>query len=224
MKQRKLVIFDWDGTLMDSIEHIVDSLQYAMQCMQIEVRDRDTARNIIGLGMRESVEALYPDYADQPGFIQRFVDCYREAYLDPRQQTPLFPGVEQTLAELKQQGYRLAVATSKSRRGLDRALQETALSEYFCASRCADETRSKPHPDMLHAILQDLRLSAAEAVMVGDTEYDMEMARQAGMDSVAVTYGVHDRQRLAKYSPLACIDSLRELASHVGPYRGRQVC
>ncbi len=200
---------------MDSIEHIVDSLQHAMRCMQLEMRDRAAARNIIGLGMRESVAALYPEHVDRPGFVQRFVDCYREAYLDPRQQTPLFPGVEQTLAELKRQGYRLAVATSKSRRGLDRALQQTALAEYFCASRCADETRSKPHPDMLYAILEELALSPGDAVMVGDTEYDMEMARQAGMDAVAVSYGVHDPQRLARYSPLACIDALHELPGAV---------
>jgi phosphoglycolate phosphatase len=140
------------------------------------------------------------------------VDRYREHFLhQDRTDMPLFPGVRAGLADLAQRGYLLAVATGKARRGLQRVLAETGLEELFVVSRCADETFSKPHPQMLIDILDFTGVEAQAALMVGDTVYDMQMARSARVDGLAVSYGVHDRQRLLEHAPVACLDSFHEV-------------
>jgi phosphoglycolate phosphatase len=211
MKPRhELIIFDWDGTLMDSVAKIV-------RCFSAALADTDTPdpgeaaiRHIIGLGLEESMTALLPQ-ADAARRA-RVVERYREHFLHlDRTGMELFPGVRQGLEALAEQGYLLAVATGKARRGLDRVLRDTGTAHLFCATRCADEAFSKPHPRMLEDILEQTGIDAGRALMIGDTTYDMQMARHAGMDGLAVTYGVHDRGLLGEHAPLACLDSFEEV-------------
>jgi phosphoglycolate phosphatase len=205
----RLIVFDWDGTLMDSETQIVHSLLGAIADMELEARSVEQCRNIIGLGLREAVVALYPGTDD--GFAERFVERYRHHWFRISNDSELFPGARETLLLLKEAGFLLAVATGKGRIGLDRVLHQTGLNDVFASTRCADETRSKPHPQMLQEILRELGIDAGQAMMVGDTEYDMDMAREAGVHSIAVSYGVHDRLRLMQGGPLVCLDTISEL-------------
>ncbi len=201
-----LIVFDWDGTLMDSAAKIV-------RCFQLGARDAGVVpppdhaiRNIIGLGLQDSLDALLPS-ADEITRL-RVVEHYRRHFIHlDTTETPLFPGVTEGLGALSAAGFRLAIATGKARRGLDRVLRDSAISHYFCATRCADESQSKPHPQMLHDLLGFTDVTADRALMVGDTTYDLQMALAASMESVAVTYGAHERERLLLHSPLACVDS-----------------
>ena len=206
----KLLVFDWDGTLMDSEAHIVSCMQFAITSLALEPRSADQVKNIIGLGLHEAVVGLYPD-ADAT-LVRALADRYREHWLAGNQQSQLFPGVEDTLRLLKDEGFRLAVATGKGRCGLDKVLEETGLSGLFDATRCSDETRSKPHPMMLEQIMSELNIAPDQTIMVGDTEYDMAMARNAQAHAVAVSYGVHEWPRLAQHAPLTCLDRFTELS------------
>ncbi len=205
----KLIVFDWDGTLMDSETQIVHSLLNAIADLGVASRNADQCRDIIGLGLREAIQALYP--GENEAFTARFVERYRHHWFASAQDSDLFPGARETLEVLHEAGFTLAVATGKGRVGLDRVLQHTRMHALFATTRCADESRSKPHPQMLEEILRQLRIEPAQALMVGDTEYDMRMARQAGVHPVAVSYGVHERQRLARFDPLVCLDNISEL-------------
>lgn len=210
MKQRRyeLLIFDWDGTLIDSEAKIVACLQSAMRDVGLPVLDPATISNIIGLGMRESLETLFPAESDKT--YQAMIDQYRLHFFSGDSSQP-FAGVPEILAELNQQDYFMAVATGKGRHGLDKALHETGFKQWFHLTRCADETRSKPHPQMLEEILDVLGMEPSQALMIGDTEYDLQMAQNAGMASVAVTYGVHDTTRLLACEPQTCLTDLSEL-------------
>lgn len=206
----KLIVFDWDGTLMDSEAKIVASARAASADLSMPPLAPERVRNIIGLGLREAVECLYPDGDED--FYRQFVERYRYHFLVGDQTPmPLFAGAGDTLNALCDQGYMLAVATGKSRRGLDRVLDETGLRRHFLASRCADEAPSKPHPRMLEELMEELGVAGNETLMVGDTEYDLQMARNAGTRAVGVSYGVHGRERLLQFAPLACLDDISEL-------------
>lgn len=209
-KAYQLLVFDWDGTLMDSTARIVSCLRGAIADTGAELRDETALRDIIGLGLDEAILALYPE-ADAR-FLTDFRDAYREHFLE-RDETPsvLFPGVAELLASLEAAGFWMAVATGKSRRGLDRVLEETGLHRHFLATRCADETFSKPHPAMLHELMHELGRDPGETLMIGDSEYDMLMASNAGTDRLGVTYGVHGGRRLAQHDPVALMDDLRGL-------------
>jgi phosphoglycolate phosphatase len=207
----RVLIFDWDGTLMDSEAHIVQSMVSAMEELGTEVLDARTIGNVIGLGMREAVHTLFPERRDE-AFVKAFVDAYRSYFFAPDAPQALFPGAVSTLRDLRADGYRLAVATGKSRKGLDLALEQTGLGDLFNVTRAADETASKPDPRMLREILAELGADADEAIMIGDTAFDMEMARNAGTHAVAVSYGVHDTARLMAYQPLTCLDELPTLS------------
>lgn len=211
----KCLIFDWDGTLMDSVMHIVDSMRRVILALELEPRTDDEMKNIIGLGMREAIYALYPDQ-QTTAFADRFTTEYRTHFFAENAPQQLFSGVITTLEELKKKGYYLAIATGKSRRGLDQVLTETGIGDLFLQSRCADETRSKPHPQMLEEILLDLDMQPQQALMIGDTEYDMEMARNAGVIPMGVSYGVHEPQRLQKYQPVHILDRIEELPVWLG--------
>jgi len=210
MRSKQLIIFDWDGTLMDSINHIVDSMRYAIQAMDLETRTTEQLRDIIGLGMKEAIFRLYPDQQTSD-FANQFSAAYRENFFIEQAPQSLFDGVENTLQSLIDQDYLLAVATSKSRHGLDKVMSQTGLAEYFVTSRCADETRSKPHPQMLLEILESQQIAAEDAMMIGDTEYDLEMAVQARVLPVGVSYGVHTIERLNKYNPAHILDNITHL-------------
>lgn len=214
-----VVIFDWDGTLMDSEARIVSCLRSAIADLGLAERDRQDLSNIIGLGLREAIETLYPGLPDPDQ--HQLTDRYRHYFLHADDTPmPLFDGARETVQTLAEQGYLLAVATGKARRGLNRALEQTGMAELFHGSRCADECFSKPHPAMLEEILDQFGASPIEAVMIGDTEYDMQMATNAGVDAIAVSYGVHSLERLNRHGPVASIDHIRELPSVIAAGRG----
>lgn len=199
-----VVIFDWDGTLVDSVDHIAASLEQAAADLEYPQRTREELRHIVGLGMQEALEHLYP------GISQREITELREAYARyffSRDTTPddLFPGIDGVLDRLRGESRRMAVATGKSRPGLDRGLVSSRLGPYFELTRCANETASKPDPLMLRQILDATGVSANRAVMVGDTIYDMEMARRLGMPAIGVTWGVHSEDQLAEHGPLEIV-------------------
>ena len=211
-KAYELLIFDWDGTLMDSAERIVRCFQAAAHDCGWRALADEAIRKTIGLGVAEALARLLPGEVDTRR--RAIAARYREHFLRLNDTpTPLFPGVAAGLEGLRARGYRIAVATGKSRIGLDAALEASGTRALFCTTRCADETRSKPDPLMLHEILAETGVRAADALMVGDTSYDIEMAARAGIDSVAVTYGVHDLAELRIHEPRLCVQTFPELCA-----------
>lgn len=208
-KQYELLIFDWDGTLMDSAGHIVDSLQKACRDIGIPVPDERACRQIIGLGLTQALQALLPDLPE--GDYPRLVERYRHHYLGRDAEIPLFGGVQEGIRELHGAGFILAVATGKSLKGLERALEYSQLGPYFSATRCADQTHSKPHPAMVQEILEELMLEPGQALVIGDTSHDMLMAANAGVDRLGVSYGAHLPQDLYEHAPVAVLDNFAEL-------------
>ena len=208
-QQFDLIVFDWDGTLMDSTAHIARSIQAACRDLGVPVPADDAARYVIGLGLRDALQIAAPslDPADYPRLAER----YRFHYLIKDAQTELFAGVRELLAELREQGYLLAVATGKSRVGLNRALDEVRLTSVFDGTRCADETFSKPHPAMLHELTRELGQDLERTVMIGDTTHDLQMATNAGAAGVAVTYGAHPLDALVKLEPRFVAESVGAL-------------
>lgn len=213
-RQYDLIVFDWDGTLMDSEAKIVRCMQAAAADVGIADPGADAIRNIIGLGLGEAMQSLFP--AELAAGHARLVERYRVHFLElDSTDMPLFPGVAEDLARLNDQGYLLAIATGKARRGLNRVLDETGMRHLFASSRCADEAFSKPHPKMLEDILDETGIEAGRALMVGDTVYDMQMARNAQVAGLAVSYGVHARERLLECGALACLDSFPDVCEWV---------
>lgn len=209
-KSIKLLVFDWDGTLADSTTSIVTAMQATIVESGMEPRGNNEIMNIIGLGLQEAVSALYPELnsADREDLAQKYRLNYSRANSG---KTRLFPGVVTTLKHLNKLDYHMAIATGKSRKGLDNSLSETGVAEYFLFSRCADETVSKPHPQMLMDIMDELDVKPEQTVMIGDSEYDLQMAHSAGVRPVAATYGSQAREHLLKYSPIVCLDEITEL-------------
>ena len=212
--QHKLIVFDWDGTLMDSEARIVACMQGTIDDLALPARSDDQIRNIIGLGLREAVNALYPELSDQD--YHSLVERYRYHFLvGDRTPSLLFDGVTTLLSSLLDKGHFLAVATGKGRAGLDKVLDESELQTTFHATRCADESFSKPHPQMLLDIMVELGMDSSDTLMVGDTEYDLQMANNAGTPSVGVSYGVHSKQRLLDCGPINCVDTVAELTDYL---------
>lgn len=203
-------IFDWDGTLCDSTPKIVRCMQMAAHQVGLPELEDAKVMNVIGLGLPEAIASLYPD---APGSVAELLsDAYSKCFIaDDASPSPFFDGVEETLHLLRERGFHLAVATGKSRRGLDRVLTQMGLGNFFHGSRCADETASKPHPKMLYELLDELRYQPETAIMIGDTEYDMDMARQAAIPRIAVSYGAHHIDRLRPYEPKLCIDRFAQI-------------
>jgi len=206
-----LLIFDWDGTLADSITRIVESISVAAERCDLPALDADRIKGIIGLGLPEAIAVLYPHLAD----IKQ-VEAFRRAYADhylllEAEPSKLFPGVAQALQHFRDRGHLLSVATGKGRRGLDRALAGQGWADFFDVTRCADETASKPDPMMIHEILAYCGVSPSRALMIGDSVFDLEMARRAGVDSVAVSYGAQPLEVLMSCSPCKTINQFSEL-------------
>jgi len=211
----ELIVFDWDGTLVDSRQVIVETMRASLREVGLAELPGEELQQVIGLGLREAIQALAPG-ADE-GTRDRLQDAYARRFKDySARDMPFFPGVAEGLEALHRQGRFMAVATGKSRRGLDRMLEEWGLRDRFVATRCADETRSKPDPRMLHELLEATGADPRRAVLVGDTQFDMEMADRAGMYRIAVTYGVHSPGRLASGSPHAWADTFAEVLAHLG--------
>jgi phosphoglycolate phosphatase len=207
----RLLVFDWDGTLMDSIGTIVACTQATIRELDLGELPERTIRGTIGLGLRETIDILSPGCDEE--MYGRILDGYRKHWHSAYRDMPLlFGGVGEMLSALADEGYLMAVATGKSRRGLDYALEQTGLRGLFHATRTADEAFSKPHPQMLLEILDELGVAPRDAVMIGDTTYDLEMARSARTPAVGVTSGGHSREELEQLGPLACLDQVVELA------------
>ncbi|GHD45173.1 phosphoglycolate phosphatase [Marinobacter persicus] len=210
-----LVIFDWDGTLVDSVEHIADSLHQAATELGFPALERAAYRDIIGLGIVEALEQLYPGIsADE---LQQMREGYAR-YFFKKQTGPqnVFAGMADVVADLRVSGRACSVATGKSRRGLEGALVSSGLGQHFEITRCADETRSKPDPLMLQEILAHYGHRPEQAVMIGDTRYDLEMAQRLGMPSIGVEWGVHGREVLEQFKPRAVVSSVDELRTVLG--------
>ena len=212
MSQRfDLLIFDWDGTLHNSIAQIVDSLLFAAAAHQQRL-SAEAARHCIGLGLDEVMQQLFPQRADLHAAIRQSYVAHHVAHAG---QDQWFSGVAQMLTALRQQQKILAVATGKSRQALNRVLAQTHSQHLFALTRAASETRSKPDPLMLLQILQQTGVDVERAVMIGDSCYDLQMAEKIGMPSIAVTYGVHDRALLAKHHPLYIADQVADLSAYL---------
>ena len=208
-RQFDLLVFDWDGTLMDSAACIASSLRAACGDLGYPVPSERDARYVIGLGLHDAMAHVLPGLAaaEYPPVVER----YRHHFLAADSGTTLFPGVAAMVQHLHDAGHLLAVATGKSRRGLDRALEQTALARFFHATRCADEGHSKPHPGMLHWLMTTLAIDPRRTLMIGDTTHDMAMARAAEVPRLAISHGAHDACDLVEYEPLACVKDCAEL-------------
>ena len=208
-KQFDLIVFDWDGTLMDSTAHITRSIQAACRDLGLLVPTDEAASYVIGLGLRDALESAVPtlDPDDYPQLVER----YRVHYLTGDPTIELFAGAREMLERLRGAGFQLAVATGKSRVGLDRALKAVGVGPLFDITRCADETFSKPHPQMLHEVIDGVGSTVERTVMVGDTTHDLQMALNAGTASIAVTYGAHPEAPLLELAPRFCAHSVAEL-------------
>jgi len=205
----QLIVFDWDGTLQDSAGAIVQAIQAACRDLELPVPDDARARHVIGLGLIDAMRHAVPGLA-----LERYpivAERYRFHYLAGDDQLLLFAGVREMLSRLQATGHVLTVATGKSRHGLDRALDHSGLRPFFQATRCADECHSKPHPQMLEELMAEFGVTAASTVMIGDTSHDLLMARNAGVDSLGVTYGAHPHDHLLEHQPLACLHDVPEL-------------
>lgn len=208
----QLLIFDWDGTIIDSADKIANCLQASARDVGIAEPSTKAAKGIIGLGLAEAMQVLFPEHSIK--VHQAVIEAYRHHFVtaDTTQQA-LFRGVEAGLEALSTSGALLAVATGKSRVGLDRALNEHQLGSHFVTSRCADETRSKPHPQMLHEILEFTAIDPHKAIMIGDTSFDMEMAKNAGVHGLGAGYGVHTQEELLEHGATSVLDSFEDVVS-----------
>jgi phosphoglycolate phosphatase len=206
----RLVVFDWDGTIIDSASTIADCIREASRDLGVEVPERERARHVIGLGLHDAMRMAVPQLASER--YPEFVEAYRRHFHARKDAMQLFGGMRELIDELA--GTRtLAIATGKSRRGLDRDLEFHGLARYFSASRCADETHPKPHPAMLVELMAETRTDAQSVLMIGDTSHDLEMARAAGVDAVGVTYGAHPEPGLRACAPLSCIPDVDSLGA-----------
>lgn len=208
-KQFDLIVFDWDGTLMDSTSTIVRCIQAAARDLGLPVPNNKAASYVIGLSLQDAMQAAIPDL--DPVHYPRMVERYRYHYLGHDHELTLFEGARAMLDDLSQQGYFLAVATGKSRVGLNRAMNAAGLLSVFDATRCADETFSKPHPAMLQELTRELGQDMKRTLMIGDTTHDLQMAVNAGAACVSVRYGAHSAPELAALHPLYSAGSVDEL-------------
>jgi phosphoglycolate phosphatase len=204
----KLLVFDWDGTIIDSASTITECIRDASRELGLEVPERERASHVIGLGLHDAMRIAVPGLPAQR--YPEFVESYRRHFLERKDAMQLFDGMRPLLEGLSKK-HVLAIATGKSRRGLDRDLDFHQLRPLFMASRCADETNPKPHPAMLLELMEELEVAAEQALMIGDTSHDLEMARAAGVDALAVTYGAHPEAGLRACAPLQCIPDVGSL-------------
>jgi phosphoglycolate phosphatase len=211
MKNRfDLIIFDWDGTLVNSIDWIVHCLQKAAEQCDCVIPGQQAAKDVIGLSIKNAVDGLFPGIDEKT--LDQLLACYNQEYHSREiSREDFFSGVYEMLVQLKQTGYQLAVATGKNRAGLQQALQTTGTEELFCITRCADETASKPDPRMIREIIEHTNAANERTLMVGDSIHDLQMALNAQISSVAVSCGAHPEEILQQYNPLMCLQQPAEL-------------
>lgn len=206
----EMIVWDWDGTLMDSTPTIVECIQKSCVDLGLPVPPDELASHVIGLGLQDALRIAVP--AITPAQHPELVNRFRYYYLAKDHELTLFKGIRELLTELKERGHYLAVATGKPRVGLNRSLKFHGLEQMFVDTRTADETRSKPHPLMLHELSESLMVPLNKMLMIGDTSHDLLMASNAGVDAVAVSYGAHPANSLKELKPLACVDTVSELS------------
>ena len=216
VKRYDLIVFDWDGTVMDSTAVIAGSIQAACRDLDLSVPSDEAARHVIGMGLGDALRHAVPDAPES--MYDTLIARYKHHFLAQDAAIPLFDGARETIAELHGAGYWLAVATGKSRIGLDRALRSSDMTEYFHATRTADQTFSKPHPAMLQEIMDEFGLEPERMLMVGDTTHDLQMAINAGVDAVGLTHGAHPVAQLRALQPLALLDDFAELCEWFREY------
>jgi phosphoglycolate phosphatase len=207
MKYR-LIVFDWDGTIIDSHGTIVECMQESSRDMGLSIPERSRASHVIGLGLHDAMKIVAPNL--EAHRYPEFIAHYRRHFLAREDSMQLFPGMFDLLTQLRDSPL-LAIASGKSRKGLERALEASGVRACFSASRCADETNPKPHPAMLQELMDELEVAAAAALMIGDTSHDLDMARAAGVDAVAVSYGAHPKDALLSCRPRGCVATVEEL-------------
>lgn len=205
-----LVVFDWDGTLLDSTAAIVRAIQAASRDVGAVEPTDERARYVIGMGLLDALKYAVPDLPET--HYDDLVNAYRRHYLSGDHELTLFAGVEPLLQQLQAENRWVAVATGKSRLGLNRALGHSGLGRYFDTTRTADETRSKPHPQMLEEIMDQFAVSPERTLMIGDTTHDLLMARNAGAHGLAVTHGAHPLDALQACSPVGVVGSISDMA------------
>jgi phosphoglycolate phosphatase len=211
MKHRRydLIAFDWDGTLFDSTALIVQCIQSACRDIGVAVPSAEQAAYVIGLGLHDALQHAVPGLpsARYPELGHR----YRHHYFARQHELVLFPGTLEMLHALKARNHLLAVATGKGKRGLAEALAHAQLQDLFDGTRTAEETAGKPHPLMLQELMAQFDVRPARTLMIGDTTHDLQMARNAGADCVAVSYGAHEREAFGRHEPRMVAHSTREL-------------
>jgi phosphoglycolate phosphatase len=210
-KEFDLIVWDWDGTLADSTGMITNAIVTAAEQVGLPALDPHAARNIIGLGLRESIHALYGDIPAEKA--QALAQQYTANYYAGEAAIPLFEGAKELIIELNRRGFKLAVATGKGRRGLDLALQHCGLGNYFHATRTVDECFSKPHPQMIDEIMDFCVVRPERTLMIGDSSYDLQMAENAGVQGVAVTFGAQSRDKLLGYNSIQMFDEFKDLSA-----------
>lgn len=210
-KTFELIVFDWDGTLMDSAAAIASAIRAAAMDLGLDPPSEARARHVIGLGLEDALAQAMPQL--EPQRYGEISERYRYHYLAQDQGLSLFSGALELLEELSNAGHMLAIATGKSRLGLDRALEVSGVGSFFHGTRCADECFSKPHPQMLDELIAEFGTRPETTLMIGDTTHDLQMARNAGVAALAVSYGAHPRQVLEAESPLLCANSVIDLAA-----------
>lgn len=208
-KRYDLIVFDWDGTVMDSTAVIAGSIQAACCDLGLPVPSDEAARHVIGMGLVQALQHAVPDAPE--AMVEPLAERYRHHFMAQDASIPLYAGAKETVVELHDAGHLLAVATGKSRRGLERVMDSSGLRGYFHASRTADETFSKPHPAMLLELMEELAVDAERVLMVGDTTHDLQMAINAGVEAVAVSHGAHPEDQLRALRPLALLNDFHEL-------------
>jgi phosphoglycolate phosphatase len=208
-KSFDLIVWDWDGTLADSTSMIARALVQAAEQVGLPKLELQAARNVIGLGLRESIDTLFGDIPNEQA--QALAKQYTANYYAGEQDIPLFEGAQELIAQLTRRGHKQAIATGKGRRGLDLALNRSGVAKYVHATRTVDECFSKPHPQMLDELMDMLVATPERTLMIGDTTYDMQMAKNAEVQSLAVTFGAHSSEKLLKYDPKGIFNTFGDL-------------
>lgn len=208
-KRYDLIVFDWDGTVMDSTAVIAGSIQMACRDLNLEVPSDEMARHVIGLGLQQALRYAVPNAPDE--MYEPLVARYRHHFLAQDGAIPLFEGARETITDLHRSGYLLGVATGKNRNGLERALLSSDMKPYFHATRTAEQTVSKPDPTMLFELMEELDVAAARTLMIGDTSHDLLMAQNAQVDAIAMGHGAHPAEQLRALNPLALVDNFAQL-------------
>ncbi|MEK9825881.1 MAG: HAD-IA family hydrolase [Methylotenera sp.] len=209
-KQFDLIVWDWDGTLADSTGMITRAIVKAAEQAGLPPLTPEQASSIIGLGLRESIQTLYPDISDEQA--RALAANYNLNYFAGESEILLFAGAAETIKTLNRRGHKLAVATGKSRRGLNLALEHTQLRQFFHATRTVDECFSKPHPQMLDELMDDLVALPERTLMIGDTSYDLQMARNAGVPAIGVTFGAQSAEAWQEFAPIQQFDDFASLS------------